>query len=412
MHRGGEGDTVVSHGPEQPGSLLRPRIDRLPDPRLRRPRQRAARHLGGPGPGQVQGPRAQGRAPRRRRLLVVQRRREHAPGRPHRDRRSVLPRLRARGRQLRDHAARAASTPRPASPTWTSTASTSRCCTRASRCSAPRSTAPSRSSRWRASARTTSGSPSSVEGSDGRLDRPGDPAHHRRRRHRRGDEARARPRSQGRGDLRVPERRSRSRCPRTRRSGRSRKTPTPRSQCTSAASCRRPARAAAVPSNMNTPQFMGCRGSHEVGFAHAARREPAALLRRVREVLRREAAPRRVEHRLDPHDARADRRHVLPVPLLHQRRRHARHAEPHLPPQLLGVVHARHRRHGPPSPAEHRPDHVVDRLPAHRIRLAEQPRHDRAQLPRPPECGSEEDAARQLQTSLQARPVPETISYL
>ena len=41
--------------------------------------------------------------------------------------------------------------------------------------------------------------------------------------------------------------------------------------------------------------------------------------------------------------------------------------------------------HGPAAPAEHRPDHVVERLPAHRVRLAEQPHHDRAQLPRSPE---------------------------
>ena len=58
------------------------------------------------------------------------------------------------------------------------------------------------------------------------------------------------------------------------------------------------------------------------------------------------------------------------------------HAEPHLPPQLLGDVHDRHGRHGAAPPAERRPPHVVDRLPAHRLRLAEQPRHDRAHLPR------------------------------
>ena len=44
------------------------------------------------------------------------------------------------------------------------------------------------------------------------------------------------------------------------------------------------------------------------------------------------------------------------------------------------------------------------RLPAHRVRLAEQPRHDRAQLPRRPEGRSQEDAARQLPPPLQARP--------
>ena len=35
-------------------------------------------------------------------------------------------------------------------------------------------------------------------------------------------------------------------------------------------------------------------------------------------------------------------------------------AEPHLPPELLGDVHDRHRRHGPAPPAERRPAHVVD----------------------------------------------------
>ena len=41
-------------------------------------------------------------------------------------------------------------------------------------------------------------------------------------------------------------------------------------------------------------------------------------------------------------------------------------AEPHLPPQLLGDVHDRHRRHRAAPPHERRPPHVVDRLPAHR----------------------------------------------
>ena len=92
--------TPCSNGAHQ-RSLLRPRLDRLPDPRLRRPRQRAARHLGGTRARQVQGARAQGGAPRRGRLLVVQRRRERASRRPHRHRRPVVPRLRTGGRELR-----------------------------------------------------------------------------------------------------------------------------------------------------------------------------------------------------------------------------------------------------------------------------------------------------------------------
>ena len=42
-------------------------------------------------------------------------------------------------------------------------------------------------------------------------------------------------------------------------------------------------------------------------------------------------------------------------------------------PELLGDVHDRHRRHRAAAPHEPRPPPVVDRLPAHRQRLAEQP---------------------------------------
>ena len=40
--------------------------------------------------------------------------------------------------------------------------------------------------------------------------------------------------------------------------------------------------------------------------------------------------------------------------------------------------------HGPAPPAQRRPPDVVERLPALRVRLAQQPHHDRAQLPRRP----------------------------
>ena len=54
------------------------------------------------------------------------------------------------------------------------------------------------------------------------------------------------------------------------------------------------------------------------------------------------------------------------------------------------------------------------RLPAHRLRLAEQPHHDRAQLPRRAEGRGQEDAARQLprSTSSTTSPTPSTDSRL
>ena len=74
---------------------------------------------------------------------------------------------------------------------------------------------------------------------------------------------------------------------------------------------------------MNTPQFMGMARGDEVGLAHAAGGLPTAVLRRVRTVHRHQAPARGVEHRVDPHAARAGRRHVLPLPVLHERRGHA-----------------------------------------------------------------------------------------
>ena len=76
--------------------------------------------------------------------------------------------------------------------------------------------------------------------------RPGHPADDRRRRHGRRDEALPRPRPPRRGDLGVPERLARPRGRGRARSGRSRRRPTRRWRCTSAASCRRRARRAPV----------------------------------------------------------------------------------------------------------------------------------------------------------------------
>ena len=78
-------------------------------------------------------------------------------------------------------------------------------------------------------------------------------------------------------------------------------------------------------------------------------------------------------------------------------------AEPALPPQLLGDVHDRHHRHRAAPPHERRPSDVVDGLPAHRDRLAEQPRDHRPALPRRAEGRGEEDAARQLPGALPPR---------
>ena len=92
---------------------------------------------------------------------------------------------------------------------------------------------------------------------------------------------------------------------------------------------------------------------------------------------------RRSQHRLDPEHAGADRRHVPALSLVHEHRRDAAdHAEPHLSSQLLGDLHDRHGRHRAAASPQHRASHVVDRLPAHRYRLAEQPRDHRASLPR------------------------------
>ena len=166
------------------------------------------------------------------------------------------------------------------------------------------------------------------------------------------------------------------------------------------------------PTNMNTPQFMGAAGATKSG-SHTLPVVSQLLFSGVFEkftdvkLLLVESNIGWIPTMLEQIDDMFFRYRFFT-----NGDEHARHAEPHLPPELLGDVHDRHRRHGPPSPAEHRPDHVVDRLPAHRLRLAEQPRHDRAQLPRPAERGGEEDAARQLQTSVQARHVPDTVSYL
>ena len=84
------------------------------------------------------------------------------------------------------------------------------------------------------------------DGSEGRLDRSGHPADDRRRRHRRRDEALPRPRSPRRGDLRVPQRLARPGGGGRALLGATRKRPTHRSRCTSAASCRPPARRAPV----------------------------------------------------------------------------------------------------------------------------------------------------------------------
>ena len=81
-------------------------------------------------------------------------------------------------------------------------------------------------------------------------------------------------------------------------------------------------------------------------------------------------------------------------------------AERDLLPQFLGDLHGRHRRHGPAPPHERRPHHVVDRLPAQRLGLAELAPHDRARLPRRPEGRGEEDAAQQLQAALPPRADP------
>ena len=53
-------------------------------------------------------------------------------------------------------------------------------------------------------------------------------------------------------------------------------------------------------------------------------------------------------------------------------------AEPDLPPQLLGHVHDRHGRHRAAAPDEPRSSPLVDGLPPHRHRLAQQPGHHRA----------------------------------
>ena len=139
-------------------------------------------------PREVQGPRAEGRAPRRGRLLVVQRRRERPPGRPHRHRRAVVPRLRARRRELRVDAAgklRHQGAPRR----------------HGHRRDVPAGALPERDPARRQDLRLRARAAGRVRARLQRLarrvlrglrrspHRPGHPAHHRRRRHRRRDEA-------------------------------------------------------------------------------------------------------------------------------------------------------------------------------------------------------------------------------
>ncbi len=179
---------------------------------------------------------------RRGRLLVVRRRREHAPGRSHRHRRAVLPRLRARRRQLRDHAARLLRHQGPPRRHGRRRDLPPGAVPERHARSAPRSTATSPSSRC-VRARVQRLARRVLRGLRRPPHRPGHPADHGRRRHAIAEtEAGARPRAPRRRDLRVsrtarstPEARGRP------RSGRSRRRPTSRSPCTSAASCRRPA---------------------------------------------------------------------------------------------------------------------------------------------------------------------------
>ena len=93
------------------------------------------------------------------------------------------------------------------------------------------------------------------------------------------------------------------------------------------------------------PCLHGRRRREQGRLVHAARRVRPDLLRDLRAVPAREAAARRGEHRVDPDAARAGRRHVPAVPVVHQRRRaDADDAEPYVPPELLGDVHGRHGR--------------------------------------------------------------------
>ena len=190
----------------------------------------------------------EGGAPRRGRLLVVQRRRERAPGRAHRHRRACRTSTSRRSacsyESMRpgsfDTKARLAdmdidgmylqvlypSVTLLGAKIYGSEPELQVACVRAY-------------NDWLAEF---------CEGSDGRLIGQAHPADDRRRRHRRRDEALPRPRPPRRGDLGVPQRLARRPLPRTRRSGRSRRRPTRRSRCTSAASCPPPARRGTGPS--------------------------------------------------------------------------------------------------------------------------------------------------------------------
>ncbi len=211
--------------------------------------------------------------------------------------------------------------------------------------------------------------------------RPGDPADDRRRRRVAEIEARPRARPSRRRDLVVPQRLARARRPRTTRFWAfAQEADIP--VAVHIGSFIQGMGTGPAPT-FDTLAFMGLAGATKAGSHTIPVVCDFIFSGHLRAVHEAEAAARRVEHRVDPLAARAGRRHVLALPVVHQRRRADAHdAEPHLLPELLGDVHDRHRRHRAASPHERRPSDVVDRLPAHRERLAEQPGDDRAQLPR------------------------------
>ena len=172
-----------------------------------------------------------------------------------------------------------------------------------------------------------------------------------------------------------------------------------RSRSTSAASrARPPARGPAKTDRHGVPSrsWVGSAKRRPAGHALPVVSGPA-LRGDLGALFGSEDRARRIEHRLDPHPSRANRRHVSSLPLLHQGgRRDEDDAERRSFGGSSGATFMIDTvRHGAAPSHEHRPPDVVYRLSSHRLRLAELPHCHRARVSRDPQRPSEEVPLRQ-----------------